>query len=116
MHIYTRLDDNESFKDNYKKIKLKLGLCAQRDFLYDTMTIEEHLRMISIFRIVPSHQISEEIENTIMKVGLDKERGKFARNLSGGSKRKLSLGMAIIGNVRFIFLDEPTSGNFDDND
>ena len=79
------------------------------------MTIEEHLRMIAILREVPSHQIVGEIGNTIIKVGLDKERGKFARNLSGGSKKKLSLGMAIIGNARFIFLDEPTSGKISIN-
>ena len=87
-----------------------MGLCAQRDLLYDNMSIEEHLRMIAIIRGVPSHQMAEEVENTIIKVGLDRERGKFAGNLSGGNKRKLSLGMAIIGGVRFIFLDEPTSG------
>ena len=75
------------------------------------MTIEEHLKMIALIRGVPNDQISQEIENTIIKVGLEKERGKFAENLSGGNKRKLSLGMAIIGGVRFIFLDEPTSGN-----
>ena len=101
---------DEGFKDNYTKIRPKLGLCSQKDFLFENMTIEEHLRMIAIIREVQSYQITEEIENTIMKVGLDKERGKFAINLSGGSKRKLSLGMAIIGNVQFIFLDEPTSG------
>ena len=32
------------------------------------------------------------------KVGLDNERGKMARDLSGGNKRKLNLGMSIIGN------------------
>lgn len=35
---------------------------------------------------------------------------KLAKNLSGGMKRKLSLGMALIGGSRLIILDEPTSG------
>jgi ABC-type multidrug transport system ATPase subunit len=35
---------------------------------------------------------------------------KFAKDLSGGNKRKLCLGMAIIGGSKVIFLDEPTTG------
>lgn len=38
------------------------------------------------------------------------ERKKLIKNLSGGNKRKLSLGMALVGNSKIIFLDEPSSG------
>jgi len=41
---------------------------------------------------------------------LSNERKKFTKNLSGGNKRKLSLGMALIGGSKVIFLDEPSSG------
>lgn len=35
---------------------------------------------------------------------------KLSKTLSGGMKRKLSLGMALIGGSKIIILDEPTSG------
>ena len=38
------------------------------------------------------------------------ELDKRAVTLSGGNKRKLSLGMGIMGNIDVLFLDEPTSG------
>lgn len=38
------------------------------------------------------------------------ERNQLVKTLSGGSKRKLSLGMSLVGNSKIIFLDEPTSG------
>ena len=41
---------------------------------------------------------------------LDEERNKVVSQLSGGSKRKLSLAMALMGDSKVLFLDEPTSG------
>lgn len=41
---------------------------------------------------------------------LEEEKDKLISSLSGGSKRKLSLAMALIGGSSVIFLDEPTSG------
>ena len=54
--------------------------------------------------------IDEELEDIISKCNLDSERKKLTKNLSGGNKRKLSLGMALVGNSKVIFLDEPSSG------
>jgi ATP-binding cassette, subfamily A (ABC1), member 3 len=43
-------------------------------------------------------------------VGLIQDRKKLIELLNGGAKRKLSLGMALVGGSQLIFLDEPTSG------
>ena len=61
-------------------------------------------------KLKDEHSINSEIEEIIEKCGLDKDRGKQTRHLSGGTKRKLSLGMALIGKSKIIFLDEPSSG------
>jgi ABC-type multidrug transport system ATPase subunit len=37
-------------------------------------------------------------------------KDKKVKECSGGMKRKLSLGIALIGNTKIIILDEPTSG------
>mmetsp|Transcript_63288 Transcript_63288/g.87405 ORF Transcript_63288/g.87405 Transcript_63288/m.87405 type:complete len:109 (+) Transcript_63288:675-1001(+) len=50
------------------------------------------------------------IEKTIKEMGLEPHRHKRAGTLSGGNKRKLSVGMAIIGNPPVILLDEPSAG------
>ena len=41
---------------------------------------------------------------------LNEHKDKLVKELSGGMKRKLSLGMALIGGSQIIILDEPTSG------
>jgi ATP-binding cassette, subfamily A (ABC1), member 3 len=43
-------------------------------------------------------------------VDLYEYRDTLARDLSGGSKRKLSVALALLGNSRLVILDEPTAG------
>ena len=50
------------------------------------------------------------MEAIIQSVGLTEKRKAYSRTLSGGQKRKLSVGIAFIGGSRIVFLDEPTSG------
>lgn len=59
---------------------------------------------------IPEEEISGQIHLTLDTVMLGEHVDKLAKNLSGGMKRKLSLGMALIGGSRLIILDEPTSG------
>ncbi len=47
----------------------------------------------------------------IPKCSLTNDSKKLVKNLSGGTKRKLSLAMALIGDSKIVFLDEPSSGN-----
>jgi ABC-2 type transport system ATP-binding protein len=49
-------------------------------------------------------------ERAIKAFHLEEVRDKRAKTLSGGWKRKLSIAMAIIGDPRILYLDEPTLG------
>lgn len=59
---------------------------------------------------MPSSHVSAEIQNTLRLVMLDIHKNKEVKMLSGGMKRKLSLGMSLVGKSKVIILDEPTSG------
>ncbi|CAD8160982.1 unnamed protein product [Paramecium pentaurelia] len=89
------------------KIRQSLGLCTQKDCLYEDLTVEENLKYISSIKgKVDKYEIFE----ILKKTDLIGERHLQVKVLSGGSKRKLSLGMSLVGNSKIIFLDEPTSG------
>lgn len=96
--------------EDIDEIRRYVGFCCQKDILYEELTVEEHLKFIAEIKGIPSHLLYSEINFVIEKVGLQTERKKKSTELSGGNKRKLSLGMAIISGSKVIFLDEPTSG------
>ena len=85
----------------------RLGVCPQFDAM-DTMNVYEHLIFYARIRGVsdPKHNAL-----AVMKaVGLTQYADRMAAKLSGGNKRKLSLGIALMGNPAVLLLDEPSSG------
>jgi ABC-type multidrug transport system ATPase subunit len=84
-----------------------LGVCPQFDAV-DQMTVAEHLRFYARVRGIPD--VEHNVEAIIRAVGLQAFRGRQAFALSGGNKRKLSLGIALMGNPSVVLLDEPSSG------
>lgn len=91
-------------------VRNSLGLCPQHNILFDTMTVTEHLDFFASLKGCPKSAIKQEVENMIVTLGLETKRDSFSSTLSGGQKRKLSVGIALIGGSKTIILDEPTSG------
>ena len=84
-----------------------LGVCPQVDAC-DQMTVLEHLRFYARVRGVEDVEMN--VQEIINAVGLGPFQHRMAAKLSGGNKRKLSLGIALTGNPSVLLLDEPSSG------
>ncbi|OTA92864.1 hypothetical protein M434DRAFT_396142 [Hypoxylon sp. CO27-5] len=84
-----------------------LGVCPQFDAI-DSMTVLEHLRFYARIRGIPD--IEHNVRAVLRAVGLEAFSTRMAHALSGGNKRKLSLGIALMGNPSVVLLDEPSSG------
>ncbi|KAI9743085.1 MAG: hypothetical protein M1818_003380 [Claussenomyces sp. TS43310] len=84
-----------------------LGVCPQFDAM-DQLTVLEHLRFYARIRGVSD--IEHNVHAVISAVGLQAFSSRMASKLSGGNKRKLSLGIALMGNPKVLLLDEPSSG------
>lgn len=84
-----------------------LGVCPQFDAM-DTMTVREHLAFYASARGVPD--VDANVAAVMTATGLRRFADRLAHKLSGGNKRKLSLGIALMGNPAVLLLDEPSSG------
>jgi ATP-binding cassette subfamily A (ABC1) protein 3 len=78
-------------------IRKNLGVCPQHDILFDMLTVEEHLQLFATFKGTSKADLKEEVEKIIQSVGLTEKRKSYSKTLSGGQKRKLSVGIAFIG-------------------
>jgi len=89
-------------------LRSMLGVCPQHDVLFDKLTPREHLEIFAAFKGRAS--MEQEINEILDDIELKNCANVMAERLSGGQRRKLSIGMAFVGNSDIIFLDEPTSG------
>ena len=78
--------------------------------MFSHLTVQQNLHYIGVFRGLEQMQIDLQVEDVIKKVGIETERDKLAAHLSGGTRCKLCLAMALMGDPKIIFLDEMTSG------
>jgi len=90
-------------------VKRLVGISTQDTAVAENLTVEENLRFMAEIYL-EKDRIEESVEKTIKTFGFEEYRGKRAKLLSGGWKRKLSIAMAIIGEPKVLFLDEPTLG------
>ncbi|KAF4633176.1 hypothetical protein G7Y89_g4951 [Cudoniella acicularis] len=99
--------ENVDISRQRAKARSHLGVCPQFDAM-DQMTVLEHLQFYARVRGVPN--MEHNVDAVIKAVGLQAFSSRMAAELSGGNKRKLSLGIALIGNPTVLLLDEPSSG------
>lgn len=96
--------------NDMSSVRASLGFCPQHDILFPSFTVREHFEIFARIKGIPPELITKESEEMAKRVGLAQKLDVQSKNLSGGMKRKLHLGLAFLGDSKFVVLDEPTSG------
>lgn len=91
---------------NDKEIREVIGLSLQETHFIDKLRVDETLALFASFYSLPKSRI----ETALEMVGLEVKRKTYTKNLSGGQKQKLALGIAFLNQPEILLLDEPTTG------
>ncbi|KAJ6646771.1 Phospholipid-transporting ATPase ABCA3 [Pseudolycoriella hygida] len=87
-----------------------MGFCPQHNILFDELTVREHILFFSLLKGLSPEASNEEVQKYVRLLELEPKINEMSQNLSGGMKRKLSIGIALCGQSKVVFCDEPTSG------
>src|SRR3954468_5069078 len=83
----------------------RIGVVLQSSAMYPNLTVAESLALFAGYYDRP-----RDVGEVIELAGLGDKRDARVRTLSGGQKRRLDLGLGLIGDPDVLFLDEPTTG------
>jgi len=91
-------------------IRSLIGVCPQELALYEDLSALDNMVFFGRMAGLDGDQAKEQAMTNLKLMGLaDRARGKVAK-FSGGMKRRINLAIALMGNPRLLFLDEPTVG------
>ncbi len=108
--LFSHFQDNQKAFSSILELRQSVGFCAQQDFAFENNTVSENLQFFAEIKNVSKHTIATEIQRVLHKFDLTQFQDMKASQLSGGSRRKLNIAIALINDPNIIILDEPTSG------
>lgn len=101
---------NESIVKNPKKIRPILGVVPQEIALYTDLSAQENLEFFGRIYRLNGTQLKKRVDEVLDIIGLSDRKKEKVKTYSGGMKRRLNIGVALMHNPEFIIMDEPTVG------
>ncbi|XP_050175269.1 ABC-type organic anion transporter ABCA8-like [Myiozetetes cayanensis] len=93
-----------------EEIREMIGICPQFNSQFEVLTVKENLKTFAEIKGIKPKEVEREVQNVLELLDISNIQDTQAEKLSGGQKRKLSIGIAMLGNPQVLLLDEPTAG------
>jgi len=93
------------------RFRQEMGVVFQGGALFDSMTVEQNLRLpMDFFTRMSKEEKLERINASLKRVNLENSNRLFPSELSGGMKKRVAIARAIVLNPKYLLCDEPNSG------
>ncbi len=95
---------------NYMLLRKMIGYMPQEAGGYPNLSVRDTLDYFGILNGLTAGERKNRVSELLNYLNLEKHADKKFKNLSGGMKRRLSLGIALISDPEILIADEPTTG------
>ncbi|RNC99244.1 ABC transporter ATP-binding protein [Lysinibacillus halotolerans] len=102
--------NQQSIIKNPVALRKILGVVPQEIALYGELTAQENLKFFGSIHKMPKKKLEERMEVVLEQIGLQNESKKKVKHYSGGMKRRLNIGVALLHEPKYLIMDEPTVG------
>lgn len=104
------LINGNELRSAYSSIKQEIGFVPQDDIVHLDLTVEEVFRYSARLKLPEKDQQRQAVERVLDELEMGHRRKALVRELSGGQRKRVSIGVELLADPRILFLDEPTSG------
>jgi lipopolysaccharide export system ATP-binding protein len=94
----------------YKRARAGIGYLAQEPSIFRKLTVEQNVLAILQTLGIPRAEQKKRLERLLDELSIKHVRKSYAYSLSGGERRRLEITRALVGDPKFMLLDEPFAG------
>ncbi|ARV61531.1 maltooligosyl trehalose synthase [Nostocales cyanobacterium HT-58-2] len=102
--------NGDNLRQHWAMYRSQIGYVPQDDIVHPDLSVEEVISYACKLRLPPDTNVKQVVETTLEQIKLSHVRHNFIRNLSGGQRKRVSIGVELLADPKLFFLDEPTSG------
>ncbi|MBM7588064.1 ABC-2 type transport system ATP-binding protein [Bacillus pakistanensis] len=101
---------NQSILKKPGELRSRLGVVPQEIALYNDLSAKENLEFFGRIHRLSGSQLKKKTEEILHQIGLEDRKKDLVKHFSGGMKRRLNIGVALLHDPELIIMDEPTVG------